>query len=116
MSLLGEELGPQRETAWAPPPLRPLRAITCPRLGLVGDPASRALFATNAHRCFASSVPAAVTVAHQRAYCLGARHRQCPVFGQSTPVQPDSAAAPPAITERLRRRLRRWWRHLLESP
>lgn len=80
----------------------------CPRLGLAHDPATRALFVSDDHRCGAdpSFVPAGE---HQQAYCLTANYLDCAHYaatGSAGPA-PPMAERPPAERAPVPRRKRR---------
>jgi hypothetical protein len=60
---------------------------SCPKLGLVGDPASHATFLTPLHRCNATGRERQVAPDHQAAFCLS-RYETCLMYqGASVPFQ-----------------------------
>ena len=72
-------------------------------LGLASDPATRALYPTAGHRCFARGGVAAVAPEHQRRYCLGADYRACPLFTEpieAPVVLRQDVAVPPRLVVR----------------
>jgi hypothetical protein len=54
--------------------------VACPYLGLAHDPATRAWFATGAHRCRAKGDGRPIPLDIQHDLCLSARFGQCPRF------------------------------------
>lgn len=69
----------------------------CDFLGLADDPESHATYATEAHRCYRLERPTKIAGTHQENFCLGANHRECPVFlGQGVAQTTTTATPPPA--------------------
>lgn len=75
---------------------------TCPLLGLQDDPATRALYPRDDHRCGTPGVEPLV-LDWQTRYCLNVQHTQCPHFAAN---QPESAS--PGGTERRKSGRSRW--------
>jgi len=78
-------------------------AAACPRLGLAGDMATRALFATPEHRCHAARAWKP-SLAHQARYCLGGRFYSCGEF-QRRELRRTRSSAVHGLAARSRRRL-----------
>jgi hypothetical protein len=78
-------------------------SVACPYLGLDGDPRTRFLFATPAHRCHVRRRPAAIDIDHQGRFCLTPDFRACPRYeapassnasaGGRRPASPNGAGA-----------------------
>jgi hypothetical protein len=73
----------------------------CPKLGLSGDLATRALFPTLEHRCYAARAWKP-SMAHQALYCLGDRFYSCREF-QRYGHRATGSHAVSALAARLRR-------------
>lgn len=65
----------------------------CPALGLVDDPATRALFPTDAHRCFRAARPLPIESEHQVRLCLSDVYERCPLWQQPDLVPPRRGGA-----------------------
>jgi hypothetical protein len=70
-------------------------AVACPYLGLDGDPRTRFLFATPAHRCHVRRRPAAIDLDHQGRFCLTRDFPTCPRFEASAPSAADGRGPRP---------------------
>ena len=57
---------------------RPL--LTCPHLGLPGDPETNYLFAVPIHRCHNVEPGTTIRVTHQQRYCLSNEYTRCPLY------------------------------------
>ncbi len=73
-------------------------ARPCPYLGVVNDPSTSCLFASESHRCFRSPVPTATSLAQQSALCISGRYVDCPKLAAA----PVSASVPVAKTRKPR--------------
>jgi hypothetical protein len=65
----------------------------CPFLGLPGDPATRFVATTPAHRCHARKRVAPIALDHQATFCLTPAHPACARF----PTPRVAAAAAPQV-------------------
>lgn len=63
-------------------PLQP--QYSCPKLGLVNDPATFSAFPSQMNACSHVQPITTPNIAHQRSFCLNSEHINCPVF-QSQP-------------------------------
>lgn len=81
--------------------------ITCPFLGLAGDPTTASTTPSMSHRCFAQNPAVTPDLTYQSGICLSAEHSSCPFFvapAPPTPPLPTPAAGPPLPAD---------WRRLL---
>jgi hypothetical protein len=72
--------------------------ITCPFLGLAGDPTTASTTPSLSHRCFAQNPPVAPDLSYQSGVCLSAEHSGCPFFLTPIPPAPQPAAPPRGLT------------------
>ena len=54
----------------------------CPRLGILGDPATRFGHPSSENFCHSVDPPGRVDLAYQRLTCLGSEFKNCPVYGE----------------------------------
>jgi hypothetical protein len=70
-----------------------LKYEICPHLGLSGDRESHFSYAEAAHRCFATEKPGAISIEHQKEFCLTGSCTSCPRFVQPVPVAVEATSA-----------------------
>ena len=72
--------------------------ISCPFLGLLGDPTTATTTPSLSHRCFAQNPPVTPELSYQSGVCLSAEHSGCPFFLAPTPLAPQPPAPPRRLT------------------
>lgn len=79
----------------------------CPYLGLTDDPTSIKDFPYEGNACYRAKKPTAVASIHQRGYCLGDEHTQCPGYtnGWASGFPKSLRAYPPTYERILKSKL-----------